>query len=397
MFHENMHMLKLEIVQAIHAFAPRIFTAGSSAWGIIFRGLSLHAVIAWTINFRSSTLYQIWYNATSFFAQPHIMRILERASAVVLAIWLLITHITSIPGNRSVKTTRNENYVGHRQSDYPSSHEEDHIFWLLREIVRNCNTHWQKYHQRRCKLEKGVPPDQVEKLAQLFQTNLPSDFRIFLRLTNGLRNILDGCGDPLTFMSTDSRSWMTEMHRALDHRTQDLWMKYLVESLFGPGTCDELIEQTKPTCMYRQTLNFIHIASNAKESGGLFLVPPEDYRSVTQLWFPLAHDHNARNGSIIGRIYAHEEHHFGRSYHDLETLTNREDWLLLQVQRMGGKTHCRLYPSFTAYLQTLAELTRRRTYDLMMPSIDESYFANMCRWKWEAEWTGRRFYDDERN
>ncbi|KAI1823343.1 hypothetical protein F4861DRAFT_335992 [Xylaria intraflava] len=391
-FHQNLQNAILGIQHAMETFAPQIGTAWSSSWDSMLRCFSIHSIITRANDFKLSMLYYALHNTISFLTQPHVIDLAQQISAIVLVAWFLIAQVESSIGSPSKQATSNGAYSTHAGYACHEGDEEAQIYWLVREIAANCNNHWRKYFLRGCKLVKGASMEQINKLEEILYTNLPNDFRIFLKNTNGLENVLDGSCDPLTFASTDSDSWVSEMCCAQEGM-QDLWIVYLVEALFGPGTHGELIEQTGLNYICPYQLGFIRIASHGLGSTGLFLVPPDDFRKVMQFWFPVAHDNVARNGSIIGRIHAHEQAHFGRIYHPLEALEDRNDWMLLQVQRVEKQTYCRLYPSLTAYLQTLAELTRRRTSDLMTPNIDESCFAQSCRLKWEVEWTERALYE----
>ncbi|KAI0551709.1 hypothetical protein F4679DRAFT_537690 [Xylaria curta] len=171
---------------------------------------------------------------------------------------------------------------------------------------------------------------------------------------------------------------------------------WLVESLFGPGSRIELIKQTgHQVGAGEYDITLVKIASRGNEPGGVFLVHPGDIRDTVQDWIRVALHHPKRNGRLIGKINGHVRSYFGSIGSRLDLLKTWEDWLVLQVEEQDKITRCRLYPSFLVFLQTLAEMSRRSTANLLSGVMNEDIYADHCRWKWEWEWD-RRLGDETR-
>ncbi|KAI1111632.1 hypothetical protein F5Y14DRAFT_453865 [Nemania sp. NC0429] len=323
----------------------------------------------------------------SFCVQLQVMHIFRQIMATRAASWLLAAAVTFVLGNRSTGNPANNEAHPTRELHGGGSHEEQYIYWLVREIVNNCSAHWSNYGGEGCHLEEGATPAEIQKLDSLLDKRLPTQYKAFLRLTNGLSHVLDGSSKHIDFMSAaDSISWVREMYRPSSsgtQTTQELWATWLIESMLGPGAREELTEQMTDHDVPKSCVRLIKIASHDSEAEGLFLVSPEDCGKMARDWFPAAFGDGGRRGSLIGRIEAHGETYFGDMGRRLETLRGCREWTVLQVR---GRRY-RLYPSFAAFLQTLAEVTRRTADELLVSGVHESQYANHCRWRWEQEWT----------
>ncbi|KAI0196416.1 hypothetical protein F4808DRAFT_464058 [Astrocystis sublimbata] len=376
--------LTLEAV--IHMLTPWI----PATWSVSSLLLGLLQVYSAIFHVVIAMPRQTINNAIAFFAQPHVMQRVHQITTTIAAAWFIIRHIASFlypttpPAPLLITDTPSP-----AQQLITGSDEQQHIYWAVREIVANCDTHWRMYFTWGCKLERGAPPAQLRKLERLVESELPDDYKTFLLFTNGLKNVLDGGKPHLTFLAADSPKFAdsaTYNHPGM--ATRHLYTKWLVDALFGPDSFHALQEQTghrdKPG---QDTIRLIKIASRQNELGGVYLVSAEDMRNVARDWLEVALSHPGRNGALIGTIYHHTGAYFGNCDYLLETLRYWQDWLVLQVELGPQTPHCRLYPGFTAFLQTLAEVTRRATDKLMNLGLDEKYYADHCRYKWEWEWT----------
>ncbi|KAI1734969.1 hypothetical protein F4680DRAFT_317108 [Xylaria scruposa] len=314
------------------------------------------------------------------------------------AVWFIIRHTTAFFHDRSTQMISNKDPSTHALY-VNGSNEQQHIYWTVREIATNCCTHWRKRYNWGCHLEEGAPPEQVRKLDILLDVKLPNDYKTFLQLTNGLNNVLDGGKPHLTFLPADSpQIALSSVYENPSDEMRKLYAAWLVESLCGPGSRAELIEQTG--YRFREyDINLVKIASRGNEPGGVFLVSPKDVRKTVHGWMRVAFHHPKRNGALIGRINCHVGSYFGHIGSELDLLKDWEEWLVLQVQEQGQGnckvTRCRLYPSFLAFLQTLAEMSRRSTDNLLSGMMGEHIYADNCRLKWEWEWD-RRLGDETR-
>lgn len=322
-------------------------------------------------------------------AQLQVTHILHQMITTRVALWFLVTAVTAFLDNRSGAEPVSNEARPNRELQIGGSHEEQRIYWLVWEIMNNCSADWYDDGGRKCQLKEGAAPEEIRCLDSLLRVSLPKQFKTFLQLTNGLNNVLDGSSERIHFMSaTDSIDYTREMYRSpfsARRKTQELWATWLVESMFGPGTREELTGQVTDHDLPKSGIRLIRIACRGAGSDGVFLVSPEDWHEMAQGWVRSAFGDSGRNGSLIGRIDAHGETYFGDMGRRLETLRGREEWLVLQVT----ERRCRLYPSFTAFLQTLAEITRRTPDELLVSGVHESRYADYCRWKWEQEWARR--------
>ncbi|KAI0465725.1 hypothetical protein F4859DRAFT_500084 [Xylaria cf. heliscus] len=352
---------------------------------LILRIVQAYSMISWVLDLGLSMPRHMLNNGIVFFSQPHMMHRAHQLITTGAAVWFIIRHIMAYTHSRSTQTISNKASSTHKLF-VDGSNEQQYVYWAVREIMTNCDTHWRKYFTWRCHLEEGAPPEQIKKLCKLLRQDLPSDYKAFLQFTNGLNNVLDGGKPHLTFLPADSPNFAAAVYQDPDGQTRRLYVTWLIESMFGRGTRDALTKQTgySAGCGQR-SINLIKIASRENEPGGVFLVCPQDVQYTAQDWLDVALDHEGRCGALIGEIYAHTTFHFGAGS-KMKALKNWTDWLVLQVQYGPRQPQCHLYPSFTAFLQTLAEITRRSTDDLMMHGIDESHYANHCCWKWEWEW-----------
>ncbi|KAI1748998.1 hypothetical protein F4782DRAFT_533955 [Xylaria castorea] len=377
-------------LRAMHMFAPWIPTTWSSSY-ILPRFIQSYSIISWIFDSGLSMPRHMLNSGISFIAQPHMMHRAHQVITTAAAAWFIIRHITAFLFNSSTHTISNENPSTH-ELYLNGSNEQQHIYWAAREIATNCTTHWRKHFTWGCHLEESAPLEQMQKLEFLLDVKLPHDYKTFLQLTNGLNNVLDGGKPHLTFLPADSPHFaLSSIYQEPSDEMRRLYVTWLVESLFGPGSRAELIEQTGHYGGGGQcSIKLIKIASRDNESGGVFLVSPEDVRYTVQDWVKVALYHRKRNGALIGKINNHVESYFGNIGLRLGMLKDWREWLVLQVQEQeqhnARVTRCRLYPGFTAFLQTLAEITRRSTAFLMTGSIGEHHYANHCRWQWEWEW-----------
>ncbi|KAI1164818.1 hypothetical protein F5B18DRAFT_225409 [Nemania serpens] len=335
-------------------------------------------------------LYHMLDNGISLCTKLHVMHIFHQMITTSAALCILVTVITVFLGNRSPAEPASNESRPIRELHVGGSHEEQHIYSLVWEIVNNCSAHW--YNDgggHRYQLEEGAAPEEIQSLDSLLDVTLPKQHKAFLQLTNGLSNVLDGSVEHIHFMSAaDILNWEREIywsHHGGRQETQELWATWLIESMLGPGTREELTGQVTDHQIPKSRIRLIRIASCGTGSNGVFLVPPEDCREIAQGWIRPAFGDSGRCGSLIGRIEAHGEMYFGGTGRRLATLRRCEEWVVLQV--MGRRY--RLYPSFTAYLETLVEITQRTPDELLVSGVRESRYADHCRGKWEQKWTRR--------
>ncbi|KAI0451224.1 hypothetical protein F5B21DRAFT_387692 [Xylaria acuta] len=373
----------------IHMFAPWIPTTCLPS-SIILRLVQTYSIISWVFDFGLSMPRLMASSGISFLTQPHVMHRVHQIITTAAAAWFIIRHITAFLHSRPPQTISNAT-PSTEELYLNGSNEQQHIYWATREIVTNCDTHWRKYFTWGCHLEEGAPPEQMEKLEYLLDIELPNDYKIFLRLTNGLTNVLDGGKPHLTFLPSDSPIFaMREIYNNPSPAVRRLHVTWLIESMFGPGSRAELTEQTgHPGGCGERSIRLIKIASRGNEPGGVFLISPEDVQDTAADWVKVGLTHDKRNGSLIGRMGHHRQCYFGYMGSQLELLKDWKEWLVLQVQHGPKETRCRLYPSFTAFLQTLAEITRRSTPCLIQGAIEEHHYADYCHWKWEWEYNRR--------
>lgn len=160
-----------------------------------------------------------------------------------------------------------------------------------------------------------------------------------------------------------------------------LYVTWVVEAMFGPNTHAEL---TRPESYrgYRteRGINLIRIASRGNEQSGAFHICPKEVRNIAWDWGDVELNYEKLCRRVIGEICYHTSTYFGSAY-QLKTLRDGEGWLVLQVQYDSEKPRYGLYPSFTAFLQRLAEITRRPIDDLVIGGKFESDYANNCRRK----------------
>ncbi|KAI1146426.1 hypothetical protein F4825DRAFT_440756 [Nemania diffusa] len=365
--------------------ADRVAPWISDAWSSVSRMIS--EFIPFCSVFGGMSPRHMLSGVISFFAQPHAMNIVHQMITMTIVLWLVIRPLLTFLGNRIQGTTDNEARPADKRC-IECTPEGKGIYRRVNVIMENSNGHWKKFQGRfpgrACQLEEGASPEQIQSLDQLLGVTLPEDYKLFLRHTNGLDNVLDGGFAHLTFMSTENAKWLEDIYHWPCLRTQDLWATWFIESMFGRGTRKELAEQVAGKSNIRHRTRFIKIASRATTSGGVFLVPPGDCRSIAREWVRSALEDEGRCGALIGRIDHHGQTYFSKSGRPLVLLQNWEKWLVLQVDE-GGK-HCRLYPHFTALLQTLAEVSDRPTKELFVNGICESTYAEFCISKWEGVW-----------
>ncbi|KAI0190524.1 hypothetical protein EV127DRAFT_430485 [Xylaria flabelliformis] len=389
-------ILNLGAVQIITPWVPTTWSPSH----MISRLIQSYSIIIWVFD-SGLSMPRHWLNGgISFFGQPHVIHKAQQLVTTAAAVWFIIGQTMAFLRNRSTQMISNKDPSTH-ELYVNGSNEQQHIYWAVREIVTNCNTHWRKRYNWGCHLEEGAPPEQVQKLDLLLGVELPNDYKTFLQLTNGLKNVLDGGKPHLTFSPVDSPqiALSSDYERPSDE-LRKLHAAWLVESLFGPGSGAELKEQTGcPRGSQPPDIKLVKIGSRGDEPGGVFLVSPKDVRHTVQDWIRVALNHPKRNGALIGSIDGHIGSYFGSIGPRLDMLKDWEDWLVLQVQEQeqgdSKVTCCRLYPSFLAFLQTLAEMTRRSTANLVAGIMSEHIYADHCRWKWEWEWD-RRLGDETR-
>ncbi|KAI8948045.1 hypothetical protein F4801DRAFT_581799 [Xylaria longipes] len=371
---------------AIHMFAPWVPTTWSPSY-MISRLVQSYSIVSWVFDSGLSVPRHMVNSGISFFAQPHMMHRVHQMITAAAALWFIIRHITALLHSRSTQTTSNKTSSTH-ELDVDGGDEQRHINQKVREIVANCNAHLLRHFTWGCQLEEGASPEQIRKLDRLLRVELPNDYKTFLQLTNGLKNVLDG-GRRLTFLPADCPSFaVKETYQEPCIELRRLHVTWLLESLFGPGTHAELMEQTGFRGVEGERgIRLFKIASRETQMGGVFLVCPKDIQNIVSDWAEVALFDKKRNGSLIGRIYGHGKDYFGNFSSDMEMLLMFwPGWLVLQVDPAGP--HYRLYPSFTAFLETLAEITRRPNDDLVQDGLgshNEGQYADLCRWKWEWE------------
>ncbi|KAI1125422.1 hypothetical protein F5Y10DRAFT_247168 [Nemania abortiva] len=321
-------------------------------------------------------------NIFSFFAEPHV-RIVQHVVATVAASWFVIRVPTIFLGYLFRKESPGSNEARSPHEPFvQGSHEQQNIYWLTREIAKNCTVHLQEHFGGAgCQLAPGASLEQIRDLDRLLWVELPKDYKIFLQLTNGLHEVLDGGDHGLQFLSTNSGHWLETVSPA----RQDIRATWLIESMFGPGTRKELAEQVVGGKDVRHRTSFVKIADRVTGVGGVYLVPAEDCRSIAREWVPSALHDSGRCGKLIGEIMHHCDIYFGGRSERPRLLQDWDDWVVLQVDQNGNR--CRLYPSFTALLQTLSEISRRPSSDIFgMPGIlEDPTYAEYCylRWEWE--------------
>lgn len=370
-----------------------------------------YTILFFTLNVLLPAAYQVvnatitgpwfaWVSRVSFCAQLHVMHMIHQVITTRDALWLLVTAITAFLYNRSREKPVSREPVGikarpSRELHIGDSYDERRISSLVQEILYYCSVHWYKKGGRECQLEEGAAPAEIQNLdslfkVKLFNVTLSWQYKAFLQLTNGLNNVLDGSGEHIDFMSVaDSMKWAREIYYlpfSERQRLQELWATWLIESMLGPGAREELTAQVTDHHLPESRIRLIRIASCGTGSDGMFLVSPEDCREIAQGWLRSAFGDSGRCGSLIGRIEAHGETYFGDMGRRLEMLRRYKKWVVLQVR---GRRR-RLYPSFIAFLQTLAEISRRTPDELPMSGVvPESRYADHCRFRWELEWRRR--------
>ncbi|KAI0436759.1 hypothetical protein F4803DRAFT_207154 [Xylaria telfairii] len=346
------------------------------------------SIIIWVFGLGLSVPCLILNNIIAFVAQPHIIYRMHQMVTTVAAMWFIIKHITEFLHSGSAQPT-SDDQRSTRELYVDGSNEQQHIYWATREIVTNCDTHWRKFFTWGCHLEEGAQPEWIRKIDLLLGVKLPNDYKTFLQLTNGLNNVLDGGKPHLTFLSADNAEFAhfakPDMYQEPSNQMRELYLTWVIEAMFGPNTHAKLTAVGNRGYRTERGVNLIKIAARGREQGGVFLICPSDVCNIAWDWGDVALNNERLCGRVIGEILHHTSTYFGLG-HRLKMLRDWEDWLVLQVYYDPEKPRYRLYPSFTAFLQTLAEITRLPTDDLMTRGISERNYAHLCRRQWEWEW-----------
>ncbi|KAJ8129604.1 hypothetical protein O1611_g4024 [Lasiodiplodia mahajangana] len=315
-------------------------------------------------------------NGISFFAQPHAMRVLRRIATTTAALWLLIRLIRAFLGDRRKQSAHKE-ARSPQEPSIPSNNMQQYIYRLVREIVPSPTIREQSESSTGCELKPGASLEQIQELDRVIQAELPTDYKIFLQLTNGLSNFPEGSSRHLQFISTNSASWL-EM---VEGHNQDRRARLFIDALFGPGIARELYDGKS----IRHPTSFHKITSNSAgfDSRGVYLVPPEDCRTIARKWVMGILENLC--GRAIGETTHHISLHFGDGdWRRLYVLQDWDEWLVLHVQQIGGRERCRLYPGFTAFLQSMNEISRG-----LAPSNGQDIYTTCCRRRWEWEFEKR--------
>ncbi|KAI0111270.1 hypothetical protein GGR51DRAFT_71746 [Nemania sp. FL0031] len=347
---------------------PWIFITSVLIFCVALWCVYVFAILGWV------SLHDMLHNSTSFFTPPHAAQVLHQMITATATMWFLIRLIRAFRGDRRKQSPHKE-ARSPQELSIQGNHMQQDIHRLVREIVANYNTYHLSQSSVGCKLEPGASLEQIRDLDRLVKVDLPKDYKIFLQLTNGLNDIPSGCMGYLQFISTNSADWLETVSPA----EQDGRATWFIDSLFGPGIARELREAKK----VQNGRNVQHRTSFHKIASGVYLVPPGDCRSIAREWVTGTIQGRWLCGNTIGHMIPYLESYFGDGdLRRLNFLQDWDEWLVLQVG--GGEGRWRLYPSFTAFLQTLNKINQRPS-----PWISEETYAEYCRLAWDREWQRR--------
>ncbi|KAI8631718.1 hypothetical protein F5Y19DRAFT_493578 [Xylariaceae sp. FL1651] len=337
------------------------------------------ALVSWVSDIGLLALRHIADHIVPYLAQSHVMHKVHQTITTVAAIWFFFGRVTAFLNTRSKHAVRGKAITDHkRHSDV--SNPEHYIFQLLKELVANCDTHSRRILGEGCHLKNGAESIEIHGLDQLLSTDLPADYKTFLQLTNGLTNIWDGSGYSITFLPFDSVKWTTMYPYTADPDPGGLCEQYLIDSIIGTQCRMNLVQELELENL-GPSIRPIRIATHPTWMGCLLLITQEQVREAARYWAPIVMGLDNLTADLVGMIFVRTEDYFGGT--DIFNLLEEWDgWLLLQVHSVHDQLRCRIYPSFTAYLEELTEMTRRETTELMV-GVDEAYFADSCRWRWE--------------
>ncbi|KAI1170445.1 hypothetical protein F4777DRAFT_118676 [Nemania sp. FL0916] len=342
-FLASKHLMILESSYALASWMPITWLSELSEYARVGAVPSLQLALAHIIDYTVLVLHKAFEGFMLFITH---WRISGPIFAIVLLVIVYAVLVQpSLPTPINTILDRLSPFPRYQIEHTPVS-QETRIRRQVKKLVSNWNS-VQELWLRTRSLAKGASRDQIQGLCQSIGHELPTDYKLFLQVTDGLGRMWDGCGYGLAFASVSQHQ-----NLLID---QHLMMKF-VDSVLGHGSGPRLRELGLTDT--KSDIRVLKIAAYAYIFRGLYLISPKDCRVSAGHWSSFL-QRKSFPRDLQEEMAAHAYFRFNSDANRiLSVLRNWRGWLVLQVQPPPFEP--RIWPSFTAYLETLVDVTSRR-------------------------------------